>query len=1002
MSEDEKTADAEKENEEEDNKPKFPFCVAYDKRGQAKCKVCKNRFEKGELRFGKYGYNPFGPMPMKMWHHVNCIFESFKKARATTKKLDDVDADVEDWDTITDEDKQVVLDNLSDFQKFCSAKGISAATTPKKDAPKKVAKTHTTSGGPAKDSKDKAEIKSEKKVDPADAKFAAKDDSFRQFRRLCATVADTSSYLSKTEEVHKFFTKGTGGDKFRGDLELWVRLLLPGVIKRVYNLQSKQLVKIFSQVFSCNQEEMLEHLEEGDVAETVSQFFENSNDLQPAAKSDVTMHQVDKWLNKLATLTKEEEQTVHLSSIARSCTSNDLKMVVRLIKGDLRINAGAKHILDGVHPSAYEAFQTTRNLADVLKQVQEKQGHAGAAGGLPRELSIKARVLTPVLPMLALACKSVDQAFKKCPNGMYSEIKYDGERVQLHKTGSEFKYFSRSLKPVMDHKVSHFSEFIPQAFPHGNDLILDAEVLLVDTRTGDPLPFGTLGKHKKTEFQDAKVCLFVFDCIHYNGENLMKKPLSERRAVLLSNMIEVKHRVQFSEMQEIHKHEDLRAMIARVLSEGLEGLVLKDIKSIYEPGKRHWLKVKKDYLADGAMADSADLVVLGAWYGTGKKGGMMSVFLMGCYDPHTDKWCTVTKVHTGHDDAALEKLQKTLEMEKISGDYNRVPAWLNCSRTMTPDFVAKDPKESPVWEITGAEFTQNQIHSADGISIRFPRVTKQRHDKDWQTATDLDHLKELFKTSKEKDFGALLGVEPTAKDETDDKNGLSSNNENGDQKDEKKEENKKRKYNSSDNEEEESEANKDEGETKKKKNSRDSDDNIDNNEQQTSSNQKKKSRHSPERDSERSSHKHKKRHDSEGGHDHSSSSKRRDDSEGGHDHSSSSKRREDEKKRSSSKDDENKKHKKKSSSSRDDDERKSSNRRDDDSKNKRSKRDDESSKKIDSSSSSKRDRGKSSEDERENSDNDSEYKDMKKKEKYSDKEDAQDEDSKVLPTEDDQ
>lgn len=48
---------------------------------------------------------------------------------------------------------------------------------------------------------------------------------------------------------------------------------------------------------------------------------------------------------------------------------------------------------------------------------------------------------------------------------------------------------------------------------------------------------------------------------------------------------------------------------------GLEGLVLKDLESIYEPGKRHWLKVKKDYLFDGAMADSADLVVLGAWFG---------------------------------------------------------------------------------------------------------------------------------------------------------------------------------------------------------------------------------------------------------------------------------------------------------------------------------------------------------------------------------------------------
>ena len=47
------------------------------------------------------------------------------------------------------------------------------------------------------------------------------------------------------------------------------------------------------------------------------------------------------------------------------------------------------------------------------------------------------------------------------------------------------------------------------------------------------------------------------------------------------------------------------------------------------------------------MADSADLVVLGAWYGSGQKGGLMSIFLMGCQDPISKKWCTVSKVHTG-------------------------------------------------------------------------------------------------------------------------------------------------------------------------------------------------------------------------------------------------------------------------------------------------------------------------------------------------------------------
>lgn len=221
-------------------------------------------------------------------------------------------------------------------------------------------------------------------------------------------------------------------------------------------------------------------------------------------------------------------------------------------------------------------------------------------------------------------------------------------------------------------------------------------------------------------------------------------------------MKEIPNRIMFSEMEKIDKPQDLANMIAKILKLGLEGLVLKDVKSIYEPGKRHWLKVKKDYLFEGAMADTADLIVLGAWYGTGKKGGMMSVFLMGCYNPQSRRFCTVTKVHTGHDDKTLKKLQDELEMEKISQDASKVPKWLNCTKTMVPDFVAKDPKKQPIWEITGAEFTQHDVHTADGISIRFPRVTKIRNDKDWETATNLLELQQLYKNSKENTDVSLL------------------------------------------------------------------------------------------------------------------------------------------------------------------------------------------------------------------------------------------------------
>ncbi|NXX42721.1 DNLI3 ligase, partial [Tricholaema leucomelas] len=293
----------------------------------------------------------------------------------------------------------------------------------------------------------------------------------------------------------------------------------------------------------------------------------------------------------------------------------------------------------------------------------------------------------------AEACKSIEYAMKKCPNGMYAEIKYDGERVQVHKNGDHFSYFSRSLKPVLPHKVAHFKDFIPQAFPGGQSMILDSEVLLIDNKTGKPLPFGTLGVHKKAAFQDANVCLFVFDCIYFNEHVTVSS--APRQPAWASQTLPcswppVSWRLHGQQL--LPKASDLADMITRVIREGLEGLVLKDIKGNYEPGKRHWLKVKKDYLNEGAMADTADLVVLGAFYGQGSKGGMMSIFLMGCYDPKSEKWCTVTKCAGGHDDATLARLQTELDMVKISKDPSKIPRWLKINKIYYPDFIVPDPK----------------------------------------------------------------------------------------------------------------------------------------------------------------------------------------------------------------------------------------------------------------------------------------------------------------------
>nr|XP_039250654.1 DNA ligase 3-like isoform X2 [Styela clava] len=635
------------------------FTCDYAKR-KANCKKCKQPIDKGVARIAKVTPNFFndGDGEMKMYHHINCMFEVFSRARATTKKIEDP-SDLEGFANMEDDEKTEIKKLIVELcakqaeKQAKSPRGGGKKATPKKQKPAKAPSPVKMKASPLSKPIQSASIHtlstsadSSKPPPPF-----SKDNNFREYRRLCAMIADESSYNEKTNIVKNFITHGASGSGYTGDLHILIKLLLPGSIKRTYNLQNKTIAKIFSRIFDTDLDEMMEHLEQGDVSETVFKFFEESDFFPPCKKSNLTIHDVDGMLGRLEGLTREEDQENVLKTFARKCTANDLKAVIRLIKGDLRITAGDKHILEALDPNAHEAFKASRDLEDVIKRTLEQKKSGGSG------LEVRASLMTPVAPMLAEACKSVEQAMKKCPNGMYSEIKYDGERVQLHMDKGNFQFYSRSLKPVQKHK----------------------------------------------------------------------------------------------------KPEDLKSMIVRVIKDGLEGLVLKDVKSIYEPGKRHWLKVKKDYLCQGAMADTADLVVLGAYIGTGSKGGLMSVFLMGVHDPHTDRWKTVTKVGNGHDDQTIDKINKELKVQKIQKDFNRVPKWLLLNRQYVPDYIVEDPKSAPVWEITGTEFSKSDAHTADGISIRFPRVTRIRDDKDWKTATNLPRLKKLFAKSKEEsDISALL------------------------------------------------------------------------------------------------------------------------------------------------------------------------------------------------------------------------------------------------------
>ncbi|KAL7675306.1 hypothetical protein ACOME3_001569 [Neoechinorhynchus agilis] len=577
---------------------------------------------------------------------------------------------------------------------------------------------------------------------------------FIDFVQLCDKISSAGTKQKpKSASVEEFVNEHSLRQMFE-DLYIVLRFLLPQAAdpinsSRKYQLDNRQLLKHFAEILECNVNEMFDHLNgvSGDASLTIEYFWTKKSTTTKTGK--LTCVNVDCLLEDLSTNSStNEHQLKALKKIYVRCTrSEELRTIVRLIKKDMRYGAGAKVILDGLN--AYNAYQQCKSLKVVAERLCSNHHKK-----LGRQISAKIDVMSPVAPMLAQPCRSVENAmnFDSTTDNLYAETKYDGERVQVHQQNGHYAFYSRSLKAVQEHKVSAFRELLTTAFPPSvAEVILDCEVLLYDTKTKKPLPFGTLGRRKaqeaKTASKTVNPCLFVFDCLFYNGKTLINTSLQERRRVLESYMVEQDGRIMLSRQVKVTDSSHLKNLIDNAIADGLEGLVLKRANSYYEPGKRNWLKVKKDYLADGSMADSADLVVLGAYYGTGSKAGMKSVFLMGCYNEDTEQWCTVTKVGNGFTDDDLDQLQTQIRMDKLN-DKGKLPHWLNCKRMYVPDFIVENPRRSLVLEVSGAEFSTSKQHTANGISIRFPRVTRIRDDKSWLEATSLKYLTQMFEKSK--------------------------------------------------------------------------------------------------------------------------------------------------------------------------------------------------------------------------------------------------------------
>ena len=218
--------------------------------------------------------------------------------------------------------------------------------------------------------------------------------------------------------------------------------------------------------------------------------------------------------------------------------------------------------------------------------------------------------------------------------------------------------------------------------------------------------------------------------------------------------LEVPGEFAFAQHGDTNDLDAIQTLLDESVKASCEGLMVKMLdtaESGYEPSKRsrNWLKVKKDYLA-GGIGDSLDLVVLGAYFGKGKRTSVYGAFLLASYDPAAERYETVCNIGTGFSEALLEELHASLSQHTIDRPK---PFYAHSSVPKDQPDVWFEPRF--VWEVKAADLTLSPRYKAGaealsdvsgkGISLRFPRFIKQREDKKPEQATASRMVVEMYR-----------------------------------------------------------------------------------------------------------------------------------------------------------------------------------------------------------------------------------------------------------------
>ncbi|KAK8515564.1 hypothetical protein V6N12_075601 [Hibiscus sabdariffa] len=486
---------------------------------------------------------------------------------------------------------------------------------------------------------------------------------------------------------------------------------------------------------------------------------------QGTAPGGLTIKELNDLLDRLASAENRAEKTAILSTLINKTNAQEMKWVIMIILKDLKLGISEKSIFQEFHPDAEDLFNVTCDLKLVCEKLKDRSH---------RHKRQDIEVGKAVRPQLALRVRDPAAAWKKLHGKeVVVECKFDGDRIQIHKNGTEIRYYSRNF---LDHpEYGHgMSNIIAQNILIDR-CILDGEMLVWDSTLNQFAEFGSnqeIAKAAKDGLNSDRQGLDVaFDVLYVGDTSVIHQSLKERHELLKEVVKPLKGRLEILVPDGglnshhrpgepcwsclAHSVNDVERFFKETIENRDEGVVIKDLSSKWEPSDRSgkWLKLKPDYVRAGS---DLDVLIIGGYYGSGRRGGEVAQFLVALADrpdpnAYPRRFISFCRVGTGLTDDELENIAKKLKpyFRKYEYPKKMQPSFYQVTNHSKerPDVWIESPEKSIILSITSDIRTIRSEVFAAPYSLRFPRIDRVRYDKPWHECLDKQSFVELVHSS---------------------------------------------------------------------------------------------------------------------------------------------------------------------------------------------------------------------------------------------------------------